>query len=336
MDIATRQWSKDVLKAVEDCWAPSSTLERLFGPAPTASHMSLGPIAPYFVERFGFAETCRVIPFSGDNPCTLAGMGLASVGDVGISLGTSGCMFVVAAPEAIRPSGEEGHVLTNPVDPNTLMGMLCFKNGSLARENVRDRRADGSWAEFSRLMDATPPGNNGVMGFFYLQPEITPVVPTESAAPTLSDIHGYMADGSTLDLLHAPPAVEIRAMVEWQCLAIACHLQKLYHGPIARLILAGGASVNRSLVETLANVFNAPVYIEDNKVNTAALGGALRAQHGVACGDAGMYRPFDPKVGLELRATPAPETRHVYEHMIRRFPSLEASAIAAQRQRHGP
>ncbi|OQS01420.1 xylulose kinase [Achlya hypogyna] len=334
MDLATRAWAPDVLAALEALGLPAATLLRLLGPAPIASHAVLGRVAPYFVARHGLSPQCRVVPFSGDNPCTLAGMGLAAAGDVGISLGTSGCLFVVAAPEAIRPSAEEGHVLTNPVDPATLMGMLCFKNGSLARENVRDRRANGSWSDFSALMAARPPGNDGVMGFFYLQPEITPVVPTEAPTARLSGIHGFDADDRPIDLLQSSAAVEVRAIVEWQCLAMHVHLQQLYQGPVSRLILAGGAAVNPSLLETLANVFNAPVFVEDNRVNTAALGGAFRAQHGVACDDARTYVPFEPHVRLELRATPKAAAHAVYAAMAARFPALEARAIAMQVQRY--
>ncbi|OQR95886.1 xylulose kinase [Thraustotheca clavata] len=336
MDLKTRQWSPDVLEAVERVGGPRmSEMRRLLGEEPVASHESQGPIASYFTQRYGMPPNCVVIPFSGDNPCTLAGMGLCKVGDVGISLGTSGCLFVVASPSAIHPSGEEGHVLTNPVDPNTLMGMLCFKNGSLARENVRDRRAQGLWSNFTSLMASTPAGNNGIMGFYYLQPEITPVVPTESAAQTLSGIYGYDANNNEIDLLNALAAVEIRAIVEWQCLAMYCHLKKLYNGPITRLILAGGASVNPALLETLANVFNAPVFIEDNQVNTAALGGALRAKHGLDCHQTGQFVSYEPNVHLELRASPVPATFPIYQEMINRFHTLEAKAIASQYKRFG-
>jgi len=62
-----------------------------------------------------------VIPFSGDNPCTLAGIGLSQAGDVGISLGTSSTLMAVVPTAEARFSGEEGHFFRNPVDPDTLM-----------------------------------------------------------------------------------------------------------------------------------------------------------------------------------------------------------------------
>jgi len=48
------------------------------------------------------------------------------------------------------------------------MALLCFKNGSLTREYVRDKYAGGSWEEFNRLLMKTPPGNSGRIGMFFL------------------------------------------------------------------------------------------------------------------------------------------------------------------------
>jgi sugar (pentulose or hexulose) kinase len=39
--------------------------------------------------RFGFSAACVVVAGSGDNPCAMAGLGLSSAGDLGVSLGTS-------------------------------------------------------------------------------------------------------------------------------------------------------------------------------------------------------------------------------------------------------
>ena len=39
-----------------------------------------------------------------------------------------------------------------------------YKNGSLTRQEVRDRCAKGQWEEFDRLLDSTRPGNDGNIG----------------------------------------------------------------------------------------------------------------------------------------------------------------------------
>ena len=78
-----------------------------------------------------------------------------------------------------------GHVFVNPVDENAYMAMLwyfaliigiwnnyyiflepvcSYKNGSFAREKVRESCASGQWEEFDRLLDSTQPGNDGNIG----------------------------------------------------------------------------------------------------------------------------------------------------------------------------
>ena len=45
-----------------------------------------------------------------------------------------------------------------------LLFPISFKNGSLTREGVRNRCADGSWEKFEQLLASTPAGNNGNIG----------------------------------------------------------------------------------------------------------------------------------------------------------------------------
>lgn len=54
------------------------------------------------------------------------------------------------------------------------MALLCYKNGSLTREDVRDRVANKSWAQFNALLAGTKAGNDGNIGFFFKETEITP------------------------------------------------------------------------------------------------------------------------------------------------------------------
>ena len=123
-------WFTESLQAV--CGDAVGLRKRL-GPGLCFGHQVLGAVAPYFVGRYGFPSTCLVVAWSGDNPCSLAGLGLLK-GDVAVSLGTSDTLFAVL--ERPQP-GEDGMVLRNPVDPESYMGMLVFKNGSLSREAVR-------------------------------------------------------------------------------------------------------------------------------------------------------------------------------------------------------
>lgn len=52
--------------------------------------------------------------------------------------------------------------------------LACFKNGSLLREEVRNKHAKSSWCEFENALQRTPAGNSGRLGFFFTVPEILP------------------------------------------------------------------------------------------------------------------------------------------------------------------
>ena len=54
------------------------------------------------------------------------------------------------------------------------MALLCYKNGSVTRERIRNEEADGSWEYFNKLLNSTPRGNFGNIGLYYDYLEITP------------------------------------------------------------------------------------------------------------------------------------------------------------------
>lgn len=84
MELYEKKWSPALLKATG-----VSELRQKLGPDPLPSSSVLGHVSAYFSSRFGIAPDCKVVAFSGDNPCTLAGLALSRAGDVAVSLGTS-------------------------------------------------------------------------------------------------------------------------------------------------------------------------------------------------------------------------------------------------------
>ena len=89
MDIRSQNWSERLL----DVTAPTqpAKLRTLLGKI-VQPHSIVGGLSGYFSSRYGFNEGCVVVAASGDNPCSLAGLGLSKEGDVGISLGSSDTM----------------------------------------------------------------------------------------------------------------------------------------------------------------------------------------------------------------------------------------------------
>jgi xylulokinase len=109
-------------------------------------------------------------------------------------------------------------MFVNPVDPNSHMAMLCYKNGSLARETVRNRIAGGSWEAFDALIAQTQPGNDGNIGFFIDAPEIIPDIP-------VAGVRRFDASGAAVSSF--PDAVEARAVIEGQMLSMRLYVARV-------------------------------------------------------------------------------------------------------------
>lgn len=312
MDIRSKTWSPAAL----DCTAPD--LDTKLGPL-VPSHSTLGTLHGYFVTRYGMRGDCAVIAFSGDNPNSLAGLRLQRQGDVAISLGTSDTVFgVLSTP---TPSAEEGHIFVNPVDPETFMALICYKNGSLTRESVRDSVAGGSWDAFNAALSRTSPGNSGQIGFYVREPEITP--PIVRTGTTRFD-----AEGKEVDRFR--DGADARAVVEGQALSMRLHTARVGLTP-ERLLATGGASANRAILQILADVFGLPVHVGAHEAS-AALGAAYRALHGWTCLQRNTFVPFTvilagtPDFRVAARADA--QAHRVYQPMLERYAYLERQVMA--------
>ncbi|KAL9313497.1 hypothetical protein ACSQ67_018949 [Phaseolus vulgaris] len=283
MDLKERTWSKVALEAT----APG--LESKLG-ALAPAYAVAGNIASYFVQRYHFNKDCLVVQWSGDNPNSLAGLTLNTPGDLAISLGTSDTVFMIT--ENPNP-GLEGHVFPNPVDAKGYMVMLVYKNGSLTREDVRNRCADKSWDVFNKFLEQTQPLNGGKLGFYYKEHEIIPPLPV--------GFHRYVIENFS-DSLHElkereveeefDPPSEVRAIVEGQFLSMRAHAERFgMPSPPKRIIATGGASANKCILSSIASIFGCDVYTVE-RPDSASLGAALRAAHGLLCKKKGSFIPI--------------------------------------------
>lgn len=316
LNLATRTWDPSLLAAT----APA--LASRLGSTPVASHSMVGKIAPYFTATYGIPGSALGIAWSGDNPCSVAGLGLSAPGDIAVSLGTSDTMFGILP----KPNpGLEGHIFINPMDPRSYMAMLCYKNGSLTRERVRDASAPGAdWKAFNAALAATPPANGGSFGFFIDAPEITPAIVkpgTRRFGP------GGEAVGA-----FASPAVEVRAVVEGQFLSMRAHGESVGIVNPKRIIATGGASTNASVLQVLADVFGAPVYTAAQS-DSASLGAAVRALHGAeVAANKGAFVPVESLRGgatdLKFSAQPRAEATAAYTKLLPTYLAAEKKVCA--------
>jgi len=251
LDLATLEWWTPAV----DATAPDLRA-RLPALAPSAA--IAGRLSPYWQTRYRLPKA-KVAVWSGDNPCSLIGLGLFREGQLGVSLGTSDTVFGPMRTPRVDAGGK-GHVFGAPT--GEFMGITVFSNGSLARERVRDHYGL-TWEGFSRALDATPPGNGGALMLPWFVPEITPVV----AVPGIR--RQQLDEGDAV--------ANVRAVVEAQMTALVRHSR--WMGVTVDVIhVTGGAAANRQILQVLADVFGADVRCLEVG-NAAALGAALRALH---------------------------------------------------------
>eukprot|EP00172_Hildenbrandia_rubra_P003739 Plantae.Rhodophyta-Hildenbrandia_rubra.ctg6359.p1 GENE.Plantae.Rhodophyta-Hildenbrandia_rubra.ctg6359~~Plantae.Rhodophyta-Hildenbrandia_rubra.ctg6359.p1 ORF type:complete len:569 (-),score=77.09 Plantae.Rhodophyta-Hildenbrandia_rubra.ctg6359:328-2034(-) len=334
-------WDAECMSTVD----PSGALESKLCDAPVLSHEIVGEVSQYFVKRYGFNEKCKVVAFSGDNPNTVVGMRLSVDGDWLCSLGTSDVVCTVTAQANI---GTMAHVFRSPLAPLSYLPLVCYANGSLTRQAVRDgkysmtkqiptednsyekegRSKTTSWDEFDELVAQTNKAT--CVGLFHLVPEICP---RANATP-----HPILYKPSLpLTPLSSPPtyAELCRAVLESRALAMLAHGIAMGFAPPTRVLAAGGAAASKSLLQCLADALGCNVYTVEDTANggAAAFGAAVRAAHGVACDKAGKFVPFEQvwgrantkDQGLKLAAKPDISANRIYkERLLPVFKAAEA------------
>jgi xylulokinase len=306
MDIRRKNWNHDALKAT----APGLT--KKLPPLADAGH-AIGPVSPYFAQKYGLNAEALATVWTGDNPASVLGLGLIKPGQAAVSLGTSDTFFGTMDKCQTDESGQ-GHVFGSPA--GGYMTLICFKNGSLAREKIREMYKISDWKKFGELVSQRPAGNNGAILLPWFEPEIVPRV-------NRPGIHRFDLDANDA-------AANCRAILEAQMLSMRLHSQWMQVAP-EKIFATGGASQDKALLRVMADVLNCPVLrIEVSK--SAALGAALAAAHGWMVNE-GQTVKWDklvagfttPVPGSEIR--PDKKAAKVYEKMLAKYADCEYDAM---------
>ncbi|KAF0500230.1 actin-like ATPase domain-containing protein [Gigaspora margarita] len=300
----------------------------------------LGNISDYFVKSYGFSNDCKIIPFTGDNPATLLSMQLLP-GDVVISLGTSDTvLFYTTKP---RPT-LESHTLCHPINKDLYISMLCYKNGSLTREYVRDfyynncKRDNenvsnsAKWKWFNEILAASSPDPKKY-GYYFVHQEIIPFA---------KGIYRFFNKNMVEDFKDMPES-NIRTVVESQFMSMKLRIDQLLtddrnvdkeFGLIKKVLVVGGASKNNEILQVLADVFGVQVW-RFNATNSASLGAAIKAR--LAYSKFMNNNRLDINInemledGNELVAQPRQENTAIYKSMMKDYFELEQIVIGLQK-----
>ncbi|KAK0622870.1 hypothetical protein B0T14DRAFT_494442 [Immersiella caudata] len=287
-DIPGNDWSEPLIELTAGPDGVSELRNKL-GEVRRDGGGSMGNISSYFTSKYGFSPDCGIAPFTGDNPATILALPLRPL-DAIVSLGTS-TTFLMVTP-VYRPDPSY-HFFNHPTTPHQYMFMLCYKNGGLAREKVRDvlPKPSGSdpWANFNAAalstpaLSITPPSDSAKLGLYFYLPEIVPNIKAGTWRYTCNP-----ADGTALTEASDPWPVETdpRTIIESQALSMRLRSQKLVDSPGSglpaqprRVYLVGGGSLNPAITQIIGDVLGGSegVYKLDVGGNACALGGAYKA-----------------------------------------------------------
>lgn len=251
LDLQAMRWNREICDFV----APD-LIARL--PSLAVAATPAGRLASEFAD-YGLTPGIPVAVWSGDNPSSLVGMGAQQSGSAVISLGTSDTVFAAMKKFCPPPSG--GHVFANPA--GGFMALICFTNGSLARERVRAEWGV-SHTEFDTGVARSAPGGDGRLMLPFYEPESTPPVLTPEVV---------------CNFTAARPEEKARALLESQALAMKFH-SAWTATAFDRIKVTGGWSASKPFLKIIADVFECPVE-KLSSSDAAALGAAIRARAAV-------------------------------------------------------
>ncbi|MFI2565851.1 xylulokinase [Paenarthrobacter sp. NPDC018779] len=240
----------------------------------TLGHVPVLPIVVGPLEVAGKTPSGALIgPGAGDNAA--AGLGVsAAVGDVVVSIGTSGTVFAVSATPAKDASGlvagfadATGHYL--PLACTLNATRIFDTTAALLGVNL---------TELGSLAISAPEGAEGLTLVPYFEGERTPNLPDATGS-----LHGITVSNYT-------PANVARAAVEGVVCSLADGLAALQAQGVEarRIILVGGGAQSEAVQRVAAAAFGVPVFVPEPGEYVAD--GAARQAAGVLTGSLPEWR----------------------------------------------
>ncbi|ORY30996.1 putative xylulokinase [Naematelia encephala] len=342
MNNPARGWHAGILAAIAGKDG-AEELARKLGTVERDGGRVVGKIGQWFVKRYGFNPECCVFPGTGDNPATFLSLTLRPSEGL-VSLGTSDVVLV--STSSYNPH-QEYHAFFHPAQDAEssqaglrYFNMLVYKNGSLAREHVRDRYFDKSWERFNAAVQALRPKAPFDLpmraAFWWLLPDIIPdgahgVFKYISKPSKEYSLPSFEASAAKSVSDFPDVRAEALAILESQLLNYRSRSSTILGDSstpflpsspgvpssiprLTRVYATGGASANRTILSLMSDVLSAPVCknVEyapetgwvDADWNACSVGVAYKARWGWERHVAGRNIGFDELV-TECRQTRA-------------------------------
>ncbi|ETN36865.1 uncharacterized protein HMPREF1541_07852 [Cyphellophora europaea CBS 101466] len=289
-DIPNGRWHPKLLQLASGQF-PVDELRPKLGDVPEDGGAHLGSISKYFVDRYGFSSDCEIIASTGDNPSTILALPLRQ-NDALVSLGTS-TTFLMSTPQ-YKPDPAT-HFFNSPTTAGLYMFMLCYKNGGLARENVRDAInqatsiEQNSWQQFDenllsvKELARDDESKTMQLGLYFPRPEIIPNLPQGEWHYEYDPKSDKL---SKSEKVRESPKEDARVIVESQMLSLRLRSRELVNSPgeglppqPRRVYVVGGGSRNKAIAKVAGEVLGGSdgVWKLDVGENACALGSAYKA-----------------------------------------------------------
>ena len=245
------RWRTDLLElvAADVDWGPMlPTVLRPFDPA--------GWLLDDVAASLGLGSHAVLIgPGTGDNMAAAMGMGM-DVGDVAISLGTSGTVYSISA----TPTADASGTVAGFADATgRFLPLVCTLNATKVTEAIR-RLLGVDHGEFDALALSEPAGSGGVVVLPYFDGERTPNRP--DATGSVSGLRSDVRQGQLA-----------RAAVEGVVCGLLDGLDALQSAGVrtdGRLFLLGGGGRSAAYQRVVADLTQRTVLVPDEDEHVAA------------------------------------------------------------------
>lgn len=307
LNLATRQWDGDILKALD----VSPTLF----PTVVESTAIAGRLKPEIATRLGLPAGLPVVAGGGDNAAAAIGLGIAShnLNRGSLSIGTSGVIFAPCARPIPDPAGRV-HLFCHVDGSYHLLGVTLAAGSSLRW--YRDTFApDTAYSELMRMAEASQVGARNVLFLPHLSGERSPYLDPDTRGAWVN-----------LSLAHTQADL-IRAVLEGVAFSLRQALEIIQAiAPIQQLLATGGGARSSIWLQILADVLHTEL-IAPKAEEGAAYGAALLAMVGV-----GAYPNLETVFEKLPQASTLipPQANPVYEAAFQRYQLLYEAVKAVR------
>ncbi len=305
LDVREKKWCEPLIEFIDPKLA-----DRL--PPVASSRRAMGLLRDSLREAWGLAKSPVISAGGGDNMMGAIGTGNVQLGNVTVSLGTSGTLYAFSDKPVIDPLGEVASFCDST---DRWLPLVCTMNVTVATEAAR-KMFGWSHEQLENNVNASPAGAGGLLFLPYLNGERTPNLPGGTGV-----FHGFTAENM------APPQFA-RATMEGVTLGLAYGLGRFRELGIqpTEIRLTGGGSKSAVWRQIAADIFGVPTICLES-AEGAALGSAIQA--GYACliaeGKQTTFRELCARIVVldeTTRAKPNADHKELYADLLTRQTDL--------------